>query len=90
MNKSMAPIEESFESVCARLEDTNVIGSAYGPQYSSGLSANGLYNVYRDPETGQMYIGSGKREYLEINGCVVGNKGKSYRIRFHTLNTSGF
>lgn len=84
----MAFLEEAFNTMkmnaSERVVELNVIGSAYGPQYSSGLSANGVYKVYRDPKTSQLYIdGSEKREYVDKDGGVVGNKGKSYTIRLH-------
>lgn len=80
----MASLDEAYERQGHphnTVLDPNTVAYAYGPKYSSGLSARGVYNVTRDPQTKRLYI-ENKKEYLEEDGSVVGNEDKSYRIRW--------
>lgn len=58
----------------------NIIAYAYGPTYSNGLHAYGIYKVERDTKTKLLYIRS-KKEYLMDNGLVVGGDDKRYHIK---------
>ena len=55
---------------------------AFGPHYSSGISANGAYKLYRDLRNNMIFVQRDSIEYLNEDGSVMGNKNKSYTIQF--------
>ena len=62
------------------------IGHALGPNYGNGISANGSYRLYHDPNNDMMFIKNvdDSNEYLFQDGRVFGNKDKSYAIQLHS------
>jgi hypothetical protein len=62
--------------------NSDVIGTAYGPCYSSGIVAYGAYNLHRDLISQKLFVitDNDVKEYLLDDGSVVGLEGKGYRI----------
>lgn len=81
----MALLNDAFQILgyesTLRAVDDDIIGRAYGPHFTSGLSAYSVYNVKRDVKTNQMYIQTEDgKEILNADGSVQGNPNKIYNI----------
>lgn len=59
------------------------VGSAHGPEFSSGLYVYGTYTLNRDQNTKQLYIQNATgKEYLNEDGTVVGREDVKYKLHF--------
>ena len=60
----------------------NVVGRAYGPNFSSGVSAFGVYPLMKD-ESGRLCVFmAGRTIEVQSNGVVVKNHEMMFRLTF--------
>jgi len=66
-------------TIMNNIKQTQVVGMAYGPSFTSGIAAFGAYPVHL--ENGRLYVLEDKRKMeVHADGRVIGVDGMSYQI----------